>query len=228
MKKFIVSTAVFAVLAAPAAAQVTTPGDTISGKAVTSGHGSFYLQPYAGYMVFGELADFGNDVDLSNENSPLYGVQAGYSFSPNLSLVGNFGYSKSKSVLKFDSAPDQNLSGDLGVFLYDASLQFRLPFIANALGSTIAPFAQVGAGAIKVTTDSDDLRGSGPTNVAFNAGLGVDFQIRKAIGIRLMAKDYITSLDWKEFDDVDNEIRSGRKNNVANNIAITAGLNFGF
>lgn len=228
MKKLIVSAAVFAAIAAPAAAQVTTPGDTMPGRAVTAGHGSFYVQPYAGYMVFGELAEFGNNVDLSNENSPLYGLQGGYSFSPNLSLVGNFAYANSKSVLKFDNAPNQNLSGDLGIFLYDASLQFRLPFIANRIGSTIAPFAQIGAGAIKVTTDTDDLRGRGPTNVAFNAGLGVDFQIRKAIGIRLMAKDYVTSLDWDQFDDVDNEIRDGRKNNVANNIALTAGLNFGF
>jgi hypothetical protein len=173
---------------------------------------SFYLQPYAGYMVFGELADFGNDVDLSHENSPLYGVQAGYSFSPSLSLVGNFGYSKSKAVLKFDNAPDQNI---------------RLPFLTGP-ASVVAPFAQVGAGAIKVTADTDDFGGNGPTNVAFNAGLGVDFQLNKLVGIRVMAKDYITSLDWDEFDDVDNEIRANRKNNVANNIALTAGLNIGF
>ena len=223
MKRLIVSAAVVAALLAPS----TVRAQNMPGEPVTSGRGSFYLQPYAGYMVFGELADFGNDVDLSNENSPLYGVQAGYSFSPNLSLVGNFGYSKSKAVLKFDNAPDQNISGDLGVFLYDASLQFRLPFLTGP-ASVVAPFAQVGAGAIKVTADTDDFGGNGPTNVAFNAGLGVDFQLNKLVGIRVMAKDYITSLDWDEFDDVDNEIRANRKNNVANNIALTAGLNIGF
>ena len=225
MKKFIVSAAIAAALVAPAAA---AHAQQPLGAPVTSGRGSFYVSPYAGYMVFGELADFGNDIDLSKENSFFYGAQAGYSFSPNISLIGNFGYSKSKAVLKFDNAPAQNLSGDLGVFLYDASLQFRLPFVANTAGSTIAPFAQVGAGAIKVTADTDDFRASGPTNVAFNVGAGLDFQITPVVGLRLMAKDYITSLDWDEFDDVDNEIRANRKNNVANNIALTAGLNIGF
>ena len=225
MKKRIVSAAlVAAAMVAPAAASA----QGMPGEPVTAGHGSFYLQPYVGYMVFGELADFGNDIDLSNENAPFYGAQAGYSFSPNVSVLGNFGYSKSKSVLKFDNAPDQNLTGDLGVFFYDASLQFRLPFLANSRGSAIAPFAQVGAGAIKVTPDYDDFRGSGRTSAAFNVGAGVDFQIRRGIGLRLMAKDYITSLEWDEFDDVDNEIRANRKNNVANNIALTAGLNIGF
>ena len=223
MKRLIVSAAVVAALVAP-----PTVSAQMAGEPVTSGRGSFYLQPYAGYMLFGELADFGNDIDLSRENSLFYGAQAGYSFTPNISLIGNFGYSKSKSVLKFDNAPDQNLSGDLGVFLYDASLQFRLPFLASAAGSTIAPFAQVGAGAIKITPDYDDFSGSGPTNVAFNVGAGIDFQLTPVVGIRLMAKDYITSLDWDEFDDVDNEIRANRKNNVANNIGISAGLNIGF
>ena len=131
-------------------------------------------------------------------------------------------------MLEFSNAPDQNLSGDLGIFFYDASLQFRLPFLAGRAGSMVAPFAQVGAGAIKVTPDFDDFRGSGSTTAAFNAGLGVDFQLNQVVGLRLMAKDYITSLDWDEFDDVDNEIRANRKNNVANNIALTAGLNIGF
>src|SRR5215207_4326750 len=98
MKRFIVSAAVVAALVAPASASAQ------AGMPVTSGRGSFYLQPHAGYMVFGQLADLGNNADYSNEDGPIYGVQAGYSFSPNISLLGNFAYSRTKAVIKIPNA----------------------------------------------------------------------------------------------------------------------------
>lgn len=225
MKKMFVCAALAAaaVLSAPAAAQQTS-GNAEPGSAVTAGHGSFYFGPYAGYMIFGDFGGgVGEGVELSFENKPFYGAQAGYSFSPNLSLVGNLGYSKTVAAVKYSDNQVRNFGEDVGIFFYDANLQFRMPFVANRVGSTVAPFVQVGAGAFKRTfaDDAQNFRGAGETNVAFNAGLGVDLQVRKQIGIRLMAKDYITSFGF-ETESI------STKDKIANNIALTAGLNFGF
>lgn len=219
MKRFVLIAALAAAVAAPLQAQ----GDP---NVVTSGAGSFFVGPYAGYMVFGNLFEFPSGVEYSNENSGLYGVQAGYSFSPNFSLLGNFGYSKSKFVFENAGGPgnDIDASGDVGVWLYDASLQFRLPIARG--NSWIAPFAQVGAGAIKYTFDTNDFQSDGSTDVAFNVGLGGDFQINKSVGFRLMVKDYITSLSWDDLSEV--SFDDNIKGNVAHNFGITAGLNFGF
>lgn len=230
MKKIIVNAAMIAAaVAAPAAAhaQVTTPGDTIGGMAVTKGHGSFYVQPYVGYMFFGEFAKLSPTASQSYDNAALFGVQAGYSFSPNWSVLGNFGYSKTKGELKLEDNPNAATSGDLGITVYDVNLQGRLPFIVGGTNSTISPFAQVGVGAFKISPDFEDVS-KGPTNVAFNFGGGVDFQLTPVLGLRVMAKDYVTSLDWKELDDVDNEFRANKKNNVAHNVGLSAGLNIGF
>ena len=221
MKKLFVGAALLGttLAAAPASAQMT-------GDPVTSGHGSFYVSPYAGYMIFGNLFTFADGTEYSNEDGGLYGVQAGFSFSPNFSLIGNFGYTKSKFTLETETTTTP-ASGDLGIFLYDANLQFRLPFVSDMTrDSWIAPVGQVGVGAIKYTTDTDDFRSEGDTDVAFNFGVGADFQIMKTVGLRLMAKDYITSLSWSDPDDVN--FRDDVDGNTAHNIALTVGLNFGF
>ena len=230
MKKIIVSAAVLAAFTAPAAvrAQVTTPGDTLAGKAVTSGHGSFYVGPYAGYMRFGKLDDASNGGKVSMENGLFYGAQAGYSFSPNVSVVANLGYTRSKFIVRDapGSTTPTNISSDLGTFLYDGNVQFRLPFIANSMGTTVAPFAQLGAGQIKYSFNDRLNAGvdQSDTKFTYNVGLGTDLQIRKLIGVRLMAKDYITSFDFDKYYDV----ASSTKSRVSNNLAVTAGLNFGF
>lgn len=227
--------ALSALAAASARAQVTTPGQDNPGEAVTAGHSSVFAGPYVGYMIFGNLdrvrqgVGTAPDVTLSLENSLFYGGQLGFSFSPNFTILANLGYSKSKFVLKDagGEGQDANISENIGVFLYDGNLQFRLPFVANRVGSTIAPFGQIGVGQIKYTIDDNDLdagsKGS-DTDIAFNVGAGIDFQVRKAIGARIMVKDYITSLD---FDDA-GDTNESTKSRTANNIAITFGLNFGF
>ncbi|MFL5577353.1 MAG: outer membrane beta-barrel protein [Gemmatimonadaceae bacterium] len=222
MKKIIVSAAMIAAaVAAPAAAhaQGATP--------VTGGHGSFYVEPYAGYMFFGEFAKLSPTASQSYDNAALFGVQAGYSFTPNWSLLGNFGYSKTNAELKIQNSTNPPTSGDLGITVYDVNLQGRLPFLMGDTQSMISPFAQVGVGAFKISPDFENVS-KGPTSVAFNFGGGVDFQLTPIVGIRVMAKDYITSLDWKELDDVDNEFRADKKNNVAHNVGLSAGLNIGF
>jgi opacity protein-like surface antigen len=222
MRKFFVGAALVAAVSVPAAAQEAGP--------VTSGHGSVFAGPYVGFMKFGELADLGGETEYSNEDGLFYGAQLGYSFNPNIALLGNLGYSKSKFVIKdpdgTGGATTQDVSGDLGVFFYDANLQLKLPFALGVGSSSIAPFVQGGVGQTKYTADYDDLNGEGTTSTTFNVGLGADFQLARSLGLRLMVKDYITSLDWSEFGDV--RFQDNRENNVANNIAFTAGLNFGF
>lgn len=219
MKRLIVGAALLATIAAPLQAQ--------SGQPVTSGHGSFYVGPYIGYMIFGDLYEGSNNVEYTNENGVLYGVQTGFSFTPNISLLGNLGYNKSKFQLENvptgSGSTTQNISGDIGVWLYDAGLQFRLPF--EQRDSWIAPFLQVGAGAIRYTQDAEQFNSKAQTDVQFNAGIGADFQWREAIGIRLMAKDYVTSLNWSNDNNIGSDVVKGQ---TAHNWAITAGLNFGF
>lgn len=215
MKRFIVGAALLASIAAPLQAQ--------SGQPVTSGHGSFYIGPYIGYMIFGDLFESNDgNTEYTNENGVLYGVQTGFSFTPNISLLGNLGYNKSKFQYETGNTAT-NASGDIGVFLYDAGLQFHLPF--EQRDSWIAPFLQVGAGAIRYTQDAEQFNSKAQTDVQFNAGIGADFQWREAIGIRLMAKDYITSLNWSDDNDIGTDVMKGQ---TAHNWAITAGLNFGF
>jgi opacity protein-like surface antigen len=228
MKRLFVSVALAAAAASTAGAQATTAADSAPGDVVTRGHGSFYLQPYSGFLIGGELTD---DPQLTLEDKPLYGAQLGYSFSPNFTVVGNVAYSPTNFAYETRSSGGVNerVGGDVDLLLYDANLQFRVPFIANRVGSTIAPFLQVGAGAIKFSPDRggelNDFK-EGTTNVAFNAGLGVDFQIRQGIGLRFMAKDYITSLSFEDFNSTVNSV--GDDDVYSNNIALSLGLNFGF
>jgi hypothetical protein len=210
-----------AAVAAPVQAQ--TPG-----TAVTAGHGSVYFSPYAGYTWYGDLFKLSDDTEYSLDASPVFGAQLGYSFSPNFSLIGNFSWSKTNFELERDAAgtaEDIRVSDDLAVMLYDANLQFRIPFLANRMGSWIAPVGQIGVGQIKYTFDRDDLFGDGDSDIAFNVGLGGDFQFMKTIGARIMVKDYITSLQWNNAGSVD---FADNTDNVAHNWALTFGLNFGF
>jgi hypothetical protein len=213
MKKFIVGAALLGAIAGPLNAQ--------SGQPVTAGHGSFYVGPYAGYVFFGDLYKGSNNYDYTNEDGGFYGAQAGFSVSPNFSILGNLGYSKTK--FRIEGPASFNTSGDIGAWLYDADLQFRLPF--EQRDSWIAPFVQVGAGAIRYTQNYQDFNSKAQTNVAVNGGVGADFQWRDRVGVRLMAKDYVTSLKWSNDNTITNDVAKGQ---TAHNWALTAGINFGF
>lgn len=220
MKHLIVGAALVAAASAPLAAQQ-------SAQPVTAGHGSFYVGPYAGYMIFGDLYEGKNNVEYSNEDGGFYGAQAGFSVSPNFSILANLGYSKSKFT--FENVPTgtgtttYNASGDIGIWLYDADLQFRLPI--QQKDSWIAPFVQVGAGAVRYSSDYNNFNSKSQTNVAFNGGIGADFQWNKVVGVRLLAKDYVTSLKWSNDNTISSDVVKGQ---TAHNWAITAGLNIGF
>ena len=219
MKKFIVGATLLALVAAPAQAQTGNQ----AGEPITSGHSSFYVGPYAGYMIFGDMAETSGGAEFSNEDGLFYGAQAGFSFSPNFSILANLGYTKSKFTIEYPDGSSANTSGDIGIWLYDGALQFRLPFAQR--DSWIAPFGQVGAGAMRWTPDYNDITSGSTTQVQFNLGLGADFQFQKTIGLRLMAKDYITSFKWSNDATVFQDLDDGP---TMHNWALTAGLNFGF
>ena len=111
---------------------------------------------------------------------------------------------------------------DVGVWLYDANAEYRLP-VTVARGK-VTPFVQGGAGQIRYSTDATNIRSQSRTSTALNAGAGVDVGLGP-VGVRVMAKDYLTSLDWEHTSDVTLRNRASRR---ANNIALTAGLTVGF
>jgi hypothetical protein len=115
--------------------------------------------------------------------------------------------------------------------MYDATLQFKLPFLANTLGSNIAPFAQAGLGAVRYAQDTDDLFNGAAegtsTNLQIPLAVGVDVNVRPALGLRFMVRDHITSQSFKQLDDLNNTFRDNRAN-TAHNFTYTVGLNFGF
>src|SRR5829696_4515691 len=180
MKRLVVGVLALGAAAAPLAAQQST----FSNKPAV-----FTIAPYVGYMNFGDYFETTNGVEFSNENGALYGAQAQLDLGRYFSILGNFGYTSSKFTFEnyFGTGSDLNVS-DVGVWLYDGGVQLRLPLSPDA-ASGISPFVQAGAGAIRFSSDNDDIASSSTTNAAFNFGGGVDWQIGK-LGIRLMAKDY--------------------------------------
>jgi hypothetical protein len=201
---------------ATAAAPVAAQQSSFSTKPAV-----FTIAPYVGYMNFGDYFESSNNVEFSNENGALYGAQAQLDLGRYVSLLGNFGYSSSKFTFEnyFGAGQDLNVS-DVGVWLYDGGIQLRMPLSREAT-TGISPFVQAGAGAVRYSSDSDDIASQSSTNAAFNFGGGVDWQIGK-LGIRLMAKDYVTSLDWNDFGNVELQDKK------AHNLAFTAGFKIGF
>ena len=221
MKKFLVATLASAVIAAPAAAQDAQ-------SAITGGQSTFSITPYAGYMFFGDLGDVSATTDLTQDDAFMFGAQGKIRMTSRWAVYGNAAYSKTN----FEVEPENGgtatpTSGDIGYFLGDVGLQYSLPF--SFRGGNVAPFIQGGVGAVKYSPDVDDLNAEGTTNVAFNAGVGLDINAGP-VGLQLMLKDYVTSLDWREVSEVVDNQDDGDfdASKVANNLALTLGVRINF
>lgn len=212
MRKFIVMVGYAALLTTPLAAQQGGLGSS----------GPFHIGTDAGYVWYGDLFDFGNDVEFSADDGFMIGLQAGYNFSPGYSLIGHFGYNRSNFELQ-EGATTVAATGDFNVYLYDANLQFRIPYIDFGW---VAPLAQIGVGAITYDFDDDVLDTGSSTDWTWNYGFGADFQITSEVGMWVMLKDYVTSLAWDDSDafDFDDAV----DDNVAHNWALSFGLGIGF
>lgn len=222
MRKFLVGTALVAAIAAPAAAQesVAMPGKP----------SVFSITPYVGYMFFGDYFETRDGLEYTQDNNGIFGAEATIDLGRAVSLVGNFGYAKSRFEFeRGGTAPiEVPASNEVGTWFYDGALRLKLPMTMGM--SSFAPYVQGGVGAVRYTFDTDDFNDSeSTTNVAYNVGVGALFKFA-GVGLRGEVKDYITSLDWKRPSDINDpqdfdRIDGGR---VAHNWAVSLGLTIAF
>jgi hypothetical protein len=210
--------ALLAGLVALAASVSASAASAQSGPPVASGS-AFDLTPYAGYMIFGNYLKGPLGTSISNAPGAIYGVQLGMKLMPNVSLVGNLGYTSSdiKAGIPFLGGYSIAHSSTL---LYDGGIQLDLP-ISTASGLGLKPFAQAGVGAMRYNISESVLQ-TNSTNFAANLGVGADVALGQGLGLRLMAKDYIGKFNFQDATSLDIQ------GQTAHNWALSAGLRFNF
>jgi hypothetical protein len=176
------------------------------------------VSPYVGYMMFGDIVNGPLGTKLTNSSGPVYGLQANLPLGSTVSVVGNLGYSQPD--LRFGVPILGGLNfGKSKVLMYDAGLQLSAPSLRG--GSSISPFVQVGAGGMHYNVEVAGINRTA-SNIAFNAGVGVDVPLMQNVGLRLFAKDYIGKFDVNEASGIDYDAKT------SNNIALSAGLKLQF
>ena len=176
------------------------------------------ITPYAGYLFSGSMAKGPFGTNVKSADAMVIGGQLGLRMSRYVALVGNV--ARASTDLRV-SAP---IVGGLNVgrnemWLFDGGLQIGGPLPGGVL--PIAPFLQVGAGAVRNDVSSGFAQ-STATNFAWNAGAGVDLALAPNLGIRLMVKDYVGKFDVQEATGVNLEGRT------THNWALSAGLKLAF
>jgi len=179
----------------------------------------FSVTPYAGYMAFGDFVKGPVGTSLSMKNGAVYGAQLAMQVTPNVAIVGNVAHSSTSLQAGVPFLNGLNVGG-ASMWLYDGGLQFDIPTGSSA--RPVKPFVQVGAGAIRYEVSPADFLKTDATNFAFNAGVGVDYQMSRAVGLRLSAKDYVGKFDVKEATSL--KVNTP----MVHNWALTAGLRIGF
>jgi outer membrane protein with beta-barrel domain len=174
------------------------------------------VTPYVGYLAAGSIANGPFGFEIGSAGAPVYGLQLGYNVTPNISVVGNVGYSDSQLEAGLPIIGGLSIA-DSKVLMYDGGLQLRLPMVA-AGGAGVVPFVEGGIGAIRNEVSSGGMR-TQSTNVALVAGGGLDLQLTNAFGLRVMAKDHISRFDYGEALGINTE---GRR---AHNWVMGLGLN---
>lgn len=220
MRKFFVGLTLAAALAAPAGAQESV---VMSGKPSV-----FHVTPYVGYVFFGDYLELPDGSEYTNDNTGIFGIEAGLDVSRAVSIVANFGYMKTNFEFEnVGTTQDQRASGDIGIFAYDASLRLKVPMIMGM--TSFAPYLQAGIGQFRYTPtfDNDDFNADGSvSNMAYNVGAGATFKFA-GVGLRGEVKDYITSLDWQKVSDA-NDLGDFESDKIAHNWAVSLGLTIGF
>lgn len=150
----------------------------------------FDVTPYAGYVRFGHHLEGPLGTSLRSANAPVVGAQIGLALGPNLGIVGNVAYGSA------DLQVGVPIIGGIDVgtskhLLYDANVEYRVPMQGSSL---VTPFVQGGVGAIS-TRFENSLVGTSTTNLAFNAGAGLDLSLGRGFGARAMVKDYVGRFD---------------------------------
>ena len=177
-----------------------------------------HVSPYAGYMVFGKYLSGPYGTSLSNAPGPIYGTQVGLSLAPQLSLVGNVGYTASDIKVGIPFLGGVSV-GHSSMLLYDADLEYN--FGVRSERSSIAPFIQAGVGAIRYDINESVIN-TNATNFAGNVGIGADYTVGRGLAIRLLAKDYIGKFNFQDATGL------GISGNTAHNWALSGGLRLDF
>ncbi|HEV8235240.1 MAG TPA: outer membrane beta-barrel protein [Gemmatimonadaceae bacterium] len=197
---------------------IATSASAQSAPPIASGT-AFELTPYAGYMIFGDYLKGPLGTNISNAPGALYGVQLGMKIYPNVSLIGNLGYTSSDVTAGIPFLGGYSIAHS-STLLYDGGLQLDLPLTTTS-GFSLKPFAQVGAGAMHYNINASILQ-TNTTNFAANVGLGADLGLGQSMGLRLMAKDYIGKFNFQDATQLD------LQGQTAHNWALSAGLRFNF
>jgi hypothetical protein len=197
---------------------IATSASAQSAPPIASGT-AFELTPYAGYMIFGDYLKGPLGTNISNAPGALYGVQLGMKIYPNVSLIGNLGYTSSDVTAGIPFLGGYSIAHS-STLLYDGGLQLDLPLTTTS-GFSLKPFAQVGAGAMHYNINASILQ-TNTTNFAANVGLGADLGLGQSMGLRLMAKDYIGKFNFQDATQLDVQ------GQTAHNWALSAGLRFNF
>jgi hypothetical protein len=193
--------------ALPAAAQAPASGTVL------------HVSPYVGYMVFGDYLKGPLGTTLSNAPGVLYGTQVGLSLSPNLSLIGNVGYSSSDIKVGIPFLGGVSV-GSSSMLIYDAGLEYN--FGSSKAGAMpFTPFVQAGAGAMRYNINESVLN-TQATNFAGNVGVGADLALGRGLALRVLAKDYIGKFNFQDATGL------GITGETAHNLAFSAGLRLDF
>ena len=180
---------------------------------------SIELAPYAGYMVSNSLVDGPLGTGIVSSGRPLYGVQLGVPLTSNISLVGNLAHARGDLEVGLPLVGGIPF-GRSATWMMDGGIQLGMP-LGSGSGAGLTPFVQLGAGAMRQSLEVTGLSATA-TNLALNAGVGIDLAFSPNIGLRLMAKDYIGKFDFKEATSFDLDRGS------AHNIGLSAGLRLAF
>jgi opacity protein-like surface antigen len=161
---------------------------------------------------------------FTNGNAAQVGVQGGVSLDPVIGLIGNVTYTKTAARFTLagvdSAAPVFRASPDLGIWLFDADLQIRIP-----LGYVMTPFVQVGIGGAHYSVRMNGSR-HGDTQVAYAVGVGADVPLSHNVGLVVLARNYIVALEW---DDVgDPRLDDHLEKNTTSNIGVSLGLEIGY
>jgi hypothetical protein len=178
---------------------------------------SIEVTPYAGYMVFGDFIKGPLGTSISNAGGALLGAQLGVALTPNVAIVGNAARASGDISLGVPFLDGISI-GSSSAWMFDGALQLSMPLPGRAIAFT--PFVQLGAGAmhhdVKIGLSTD------ATNFVGTVGAGADFGLTRAIGLRLMAKDYIGRFDVREATTID------YRPEIAHNFGFSAGLKIAF
>jgi hypothetical protein len=189
----------------------------IGGSAMAQTSPRIDITPYAGYMVFGAFVKGPFGTSISSAGGALLGAQLGVSVTPNIAVVGNVARGSSDITVGIPFIDDITV-GRNSAWMFDGALQVSMPLPDRAVA--ITPFVQLGAGAMRhevrigLSTDA--------TNFVGTIGAGADIGFTRAIGLRLMAKDYVGRFDVREATSLDYEPE------LAHNFGFSAGLKIAF